>query len=112
MKTNFDKIRPHIAKVFMVAATILPSTLGLIGCADYAAVGYSATYYEPDYHPLYGYYVYDGAPWWGPDVTYVRNNIIVRGGDHHHGWYGGHHFPHEWHHRGAVASASIHRHRR
>jgi hypothetical protein len=117
MKRNFSTIdiKERSAKFLIIAIALVGTVLGIIGfngCADYAAVGvgYSAAYYAPDYRPFYGYYAYDGVPWWGANVTYVRNNVVVRG-DHHRAWYGGHHFTRDWH-RGRVASVPTHRARR
>jgi hypothetical protein len=69
------------------------------GCADYASVGvgYSDAYYVPDYRPYYGGYVYDGVPWWGPNVYYTRKKVVVKDVDKHvdvnkNIYYGGHHF--------------------
>ena len=69
--------------------------LALNGCAtgDVAA-GYNTAYFAPDYQPYYGAYGYDGLPYWG-DGPYVDAAVIV-GGREHRGYFGGHHFAHDW----------------
>ncbi|MEY2492954.1 MAG: hypothetical protein QOH24_1905 [Verrucomicrobiota bacterium] len=110
------KTKISAAKSFILIATLTvgTSTIGLNGCADYADVRvgtpYTAAYYVPDYGPYYGEYIYDGLPWWGPDVAYVKNKIVVRdrdrGGDFGHSrWYGGHHFAPAWRGGGVARTA-------
>jgi hypothetical protein len=85
------------AKVFMAAALVAAATIGLSGCADgggsYAG-GYGSRYYAPDYGAYYGDYGYAGNPYWGGG-SYYGGEIVV-GGVRHRGYYGGHHFAHQW----------------
>jgi len=98
MKTNTPAI-----KLFTITALVLPGLLGFSGCADYASVGvgYNDAYYVPDYRPFYAAYFYDGVPYWGPNVSYVRKRVVVKDVDKHVNvnkniYYGGHHFSRDW----------------
>jgi hypothetical protein len=98
MKTNISAV-----KFLIVTALFLPGLLGFSGCADYArvGVGYNDAYYVPDYSPFYAAYFYDGVPYWGPNVSYVRRTVVVKDVDRHVNvnkniYYGGHHFAPAW----------------
>jgi hypothetical protein len=85
------------AKFFTAGVLLAAAAIGLSGCADgggnYAA-GYGPGYYAPDYGPYYGDYGYAGNPYWGGG-PYSGGEIVV-GGVRHRGYYGGHHFAHQW----------------
>jgi hypothetical protein len=98
MKTNISAV-----KFLIVTALFLMGVLGFNGCADYASVGvgYGNAYYVPDYRPFYAEYFYDGVPYWGPDIDYIRNKIVVKDVDKHINvnkniYYGGHHLARDW----------------
>jgi hypothetical protein len=78
----------------LVLALIIVAGVGLSGCAETGGVGYSSAYYAPDYGPYYGDYGYDGYPYWGGG-PYLGSSIII-GGRSHRGYYGGHHFAHDF----------------
>jgi len=89
----------HNSSTSLFLITALFCAGALVGCADYASVGvgYPASYYAPDYTPFYASYFYDGGPYWGPNVSYVRKRIVVRDVDRNinvnrNVYYGGHHF--------------------
>jgi hypothetical protein len=115
MKTNTLTV-----KLFIITALLLAGALGFTGCADYASVGvgYGDAYYVPDYSPLYAGYFYDGVPYWGPNVDYIRNKLVVKDVDKHvdvnrNIYYGGHHFVRDWHGPRPIArAASFRRDRR
>ncbi|MDR3401733.1 MAG: hypothetical protein P4L99_04465 [Chthoniobacter sp.] len=68
--------------------------LSLGGCAGYYEPGFTGAYYDPDYAPYYPDYGYnDGL--YGGFGAYTGDVLI--GGIHHHGYYGGHHFSHDFH---------------
>jgi hypothetical protein len=114
MKTN-------ISTVNLLSLTALLCAAALAGCADYASVGvgytnayyvpdytpsyasayytpsYASAYYVPDYTPFYAAYYYDGVPYWGSDITYIRNKVVVKNVNrrvnvNRNIHYGGHHF--------------------
>jgi hypothetical protein len=92
MKTNTWTV-----KLLIITAVLLAGILGFSGCADFVGVGYSDAYYVPDYRPFYADYYYDGVPYWGPDVAYIRKKVVVKDVDKHINvnrniYYGGHHF--------------------
>jgi len=98
MKTNISAV-----KSLIVTALFLMGVLGFNGCADYASVGvgYGNAYYVPDYRPFYAEYFYDGVPYWGPDIDYIRNKIVVKDVDkrinvNKNIYYGGHHLARDW----------------
>jgi hypothetical protein len=98
MKTNISAV-----KFLIFTGLLLPGLLGFSGCADYASVGvgYNGAYYVPDYSPFYGAYFYDGVPYWGPNVSYVRSRVVLKDVDRHVNvnkniYYGGHHFAPAW----------------
>ena len=98
-----ERIARFSLKVLISAASMIVAAISFAGCADgYYAAGYGPAYYAPDYGPYYAEYVYDGSPYWGPGAYYDTD--IVIGGVHHHRYYGGHHFAHEW--SGAHARAA------
>ena|ERR1700736_4302226 len=114
MKKNFCGGSQKLSAVFVVA---LFAVCG--GCSDFTAVGvaggYGPAYYAPDYGPFFGFYGYDGFPYWGNDV-YVRNRIIVRDRDrdihktvYKNVYYGGHHLAHNWGGRTAFRGGSSQR---
>jgi hypothetical protein len=82
----------------------------------YYAPSYATAYYAPDYTPFYAAYYYDGLPYWGPDITYIRNKVVVKDVDKHVNVnrnisYGGHHFmgASYWHTpRPAVRAGGLH----
>src|SRR4051812_29760456 len=72
--------------------------MALSGCvATGVGVGYDTGYYAPSYSGYYSDYGYGGAPYWGAG-PYVGSTILI-GGRSHRGYYGGHHYAHEF--RGA-----------
>ncbi len=76
-----------------IAAVILAlAALGLNGCV--VGAGYETGYYAPSYAGYYGDYGYAGAPYWGYG-PYVGSTIVIRGRSHR-GYYGRHHFSHDW----------------
>ncbi|MGZ4971913.1 MAG: hypothetical protein ACXWDN_04065 [Limisphaerales bacterium] len=92
MKTNISAVK-------LLSMTALVCAAVLAGCADYASVGvgYTNAYYVPDYTPFYAEYYYDGLPYWGPNITYIRKKVVVEDVDKHVNvsrniYYGGHHF--------------------
>ncbi len=92
MKTNISAVK-------LLSMTALVCAAVLAGCADYASVGvgYTNAYYVPDYTPFYAEYYYDGLPYWGPNITYIRKKVVVKDVDKHVNvsrniYYGGHHF--------------------
>jgi hypothetical protein len=97
MKTNTWAVKR------LILAALLAGPLGPTGCADYASVGgsYGDAYYVPDYRPFYAGYYYDGVPYWGPNIDYVRNTVVVKDVDkrvdvNKNIYYGGHHFVRDW----------------
>jgi hypothetical protein len=91
MKTN-----TWTAKLVIMMA-LLTGILGFSGCADFVGVGYTDAYYVPDYRPFYADYYYDGVPYWGPNIAYIRKKVVVKDVDKHINvnrniYYGGHHF--------------------
>ena len=95
-------------KFVIMTATLLVGALGLHGCADYASVGigYSDAYYVPDYRPFYAGYFYNGVPYWGPNINYIRKKVVIRGVHRHVNvnrniYYGGHHIVRDWRRTGA-----------
>ena len=72
MKTNISAVK-------LLSMTALLCAAVLVGCADYASVGvgYPSAYYVPDYTPFYAEYYYDGLPYWGPNITYIRKKVVV-----------------------------------
>jgi hypothetical protein len=121
MKTNIWNIKKPVAEICIVSATLIVTLLGFNGCADYASVsvasGYNDAYYVPDYRPFYVGYVYDGAPWWGPNYTYVKKKIVYKDVDKHVNvnrniYYGGHHFARDWRGGHFAAGAAVRRSRR
>jgi hypothetical protein len=87
-----------VVKFVLMTAALLAGALGLNGCAEYASVGirYSDAYYVPDYRPFYAAYFYNGVPYWGPDIAYIRRKVVIRDVDRHVNvrrniYYGGHH---------------------
>jgi hypothetical protein len=114
MKKNFWVSSRKLCAAFVV---ILFAVCG--GCGDYTAVGvaggYGPAYYAPDYVPLFGFYGYDGFPYWGNNV-YVRNRIVVRDRDrdvhktvYKNVYYGGHHIARNWGGRTPFRSGSVQR---
>ena len=96
MIMKFLAVKIDNAKFFIGGALLAAAAIGLSGCADgggYAA-GYGPGYYAPDYGSYYGDYGYAGGPYWGGGGYY--GGEIVVGGVRHRGYYGGHHFAHEW----------------
>jgi hypothetical protein len=98
MKTNISAM-----KLLIVTPLVCAAVLGFNGCADYASVGvgYSDAYYIPDYRPFYAEYFYDGVPYWGPDINYIRKKVVVRDVDkrinvNKNIYYGGHHIVRDW----------------
>src|SRR6267143_5153325 len=96
-------------KFVIMTATLLVGVLGLNGCADYASVGigYSDAYYVPDYRPFYAEYFYNGVPYWGPDITYIRKKVVIRDvrrqvNVSRNIYYGGHHIVRDWRRTGAA----------
>ena len=96
-------------KFVIMTATLLVGVLGLNGCADYASVGigYSGAYYVPDYRPFYAEYFYNGVPYWGPDITYIRKKVVIRDvrrqvNVSRNIYYGGHHIVRDWRRTGAA----------
>ena len=92
MKTNISAM-----KLLIVTALVYAAVLGFNGCVDYVGVGYGDAYYVPDYTPFYASYYYDGIPYWGPDIAYIRKKVVVKDVDKHINvnrniYYGGHHF--------------------
>jgi hypothetical protein len=92
MKTNISAM-----KLLIVTALVCAAVLGFNGCVDYVGVGYGDAYYVPDYTPFYASYYYDGIPYWGPDIAYIRKKVVVKDVDKHINvnrniYYGGHHF--------------------
>lgn len=82
-------------KSLIIPALLVVAAMSFSGCAgDYYVAGYGPAYYAPDYGPYYADYGYADYPYWGPG-PYYAGEIIV-GGVHHRGYYGGHHFVHEW----------------
>jgi hypothetical protein len=82
-------------KFLISAALMVIAAVSFTGCAGgYYAAGYGPAYYGPDYGPYYAEYDYGGYPYWGTGAYY--GGEIVVGGVHHRGYYGGHHFAHEW----------------
>ena len=75
MKTNNSAM-----KLLIMIALLCAAGVGFSGCADYASVGvgYNDAYYVPDYRPFYAEYFYDGVPYWGPDIDYIKNKIVVK----------------------------------
>jgi hypothetical protein len=122
MKTN-----TFGAKFLIVAVAAVAGTLGLHGCADYAAVGVTSGYYAPDYRPYYVDYGYDGYPYWGLGPYYagtivvkdrdrdidihrkVVKNIKVIKNVNRNVYYGGHHLSPSWHGGGVVAGRPVRR---
>ena len=99
MKTNISAV-----KLLIMAALLCAAILGFSGCADYASVGvgYNDAYYVPDYRPFYAEYFYDGVPYWGPDIDYIKNKIVVKDVDKRVNvkrniYYGDHHLVRDWH---------------
>jgi hypothetical protein len=80
MKTSWKNVTTALVKAkFAIAGGLL--AFGFAGCADYAAVGVSSSYYAPDYRPYYVDYGYDGVPWWGPGPYYAGAIVIDRDRD-------------------------------
>src|SRR3978361_1312246 len=84
-----------VRAIALVAIVMVGAGLG--GCAGTvgASGGYGTAYYAPDYGTYYGDYGYDGSPYWGGG-PYVGSTIVI-GGRSHSGYYGGHHFSHDFH---------------
>lgn len=92
-------------KIRRIGALLLVS-LGLCalgGCV--ATGGYGSAYYAPDYSGYYGDYGYYGDPYWGGG-PYVGSTIVI-GGHSHRGYYGGHHFSHDFHGRGSAIHSPV-----
>jgi hypothetical protein len=88
-------------KLLIVTALVCAAVLGFDGCVDYVGVGYSDAYYVPDYRPFYAEYFYNGVPYWGPDIDYVRKKVVIRDVDkrinlNKNIYYGGHHIVRDW----------------
>jgi hypothetical protein len=82
-------------KVLISAALTVLAAISFTGCAGgYYAAGNGPAYYAPDYGPYYAEYDYGGDPYWGTGPYY--GGEIAVGGVQHRGYYGGHHFAHEW----------------
>lgn len=92
MKTETKK--RNKATISAGAALLIIAVLGLSGCA----VGYDTGYYTPTYTGYYGDYGYVGGPYWGAG-PYVGSTIVI-GGRTHRGYYGRHHYAHDWRYRG------------
>lgn len=95
-------------KFVIMTATLRLGALGLNGCADYASVGigYSDAYYVPDYRPFYTAYFYNGVPYWGPNINYVRKKVVIRDVHRHVAvnrniYFGSHHIVRDWRRTGA-----------
>ena len=108
-------MKPNISavKLLIISIALLAGALGFNGCADYASVGvgvgYPAAYYVPDYRPYYAGYYYNGIPYWGPNITYVRKKIVVKDMDKHVNmnkniYYGRHHIVRDWRRTGVEYS--------
>jgi hypothetical protein len=81
------------AKSICLALLLGAAALTMNGCAGYYEPGFGSSYYSPDYGSYYGDYGYNYAPW---DYGAYGGDILI-GGIHHHGYYGGHHFGHDFH---------------
>ena len=117
------------AKFLVVAVTAIAGTIGLGGCADYAAVGITSGYYAPDYRPYYVDYGYDGYPYWGP-APYYAGTVVIRDRDrdidihrkvvknvnviknvNRNVYYGGHHLSPSWRSSRLAPGRPLHRDR-
>jgi hypothetical protein len=87
----------HLPKRFAAAVVLMITVLALSGCV--VGAGYDTGYYAPSYTGYYADYGYGGGPYWGSG-PYVGSTIVV-GGRTHRGYYGRHHYSHDWaRHRG------------
>jgi hypothetical protein len=78
------------------AAVLIFTAFAFGGCA--VGAGYDTGYYAPSYAGYYADYGYTGGPYWGRG-PYVGSTIVVSGRTHR-GYYGRHHYSHDWrHHR-------------
>jgi hypothetical protein len=79
--------------VKLLAVVLLSSgALTYTGCAG-EGVAYDS-YYGPSYAGYYSDYGYNGDPYWGGG-PYVGGEYVI-GGSRHRGYYGGHHFAHDF----------------
>jgi hypothetical protein len=93
------------AKAACAALLLGGFALSLGGCAGYYEPGFTGAYYDPDYAPYYPDYGYnDGL--YGGFGAYTGDVFI--GGIHHHGYYGGHHFSHDFHGGGFRSGGGFH----
>ncbi|MEP6668331.1 MAG: hypothetical protein ABJF10_04215 [Chthoniobacter sp.] len=80
--------------------------LGLGGCAGYYEPGYAGGYYDPNYAPFYSDYGYNDSTFGGFGA--YSGDVFV-GGIHHRGYYGGHHFSHDFRGGGGHGGGGHHR---
>jgi len=86
---NWRRVTRAVCAALLLGGTMF--TMG--GCAGYYEPGFGSAYYSPDYGPYYGDYGYAYSPW---DYGGYGGDILI-GGVRHHGYYGGHHFGHDFH---------------
>ena len=90
-----DRVK-RLAAAKAASMALLAGSLALAsgGCAAYPEAGYGRAYYTPDYSSYYGEYGYGGEPY--PAFAGGYGDGLFIGGVRHQGYYGSHHFGHDF----------------